>query len=72
MEHALKLLNLLARQRTKIIFRQANQQERTGNNIINFTVIIPERPIQRKSLQFPLLNLQEPFPDSLHHALNQA
>lgn len=53
MEHALKLLNLLARQRTKIIFRQANQQERTGNNIINFTVIIPERPIQRKSLQFP-------------------
>ena len=54
MEQRLELVNLFRRERAEIIFAQTNDQKRTGNHIVDMTVLITERTVCRKSAQFAL------------------
>ena len=54
MEQRLELVNLFRRERAEILLAQTNDQKRTGNHIVDMTVLITERTVCRKSAQLAL------------------
>lgn len=49
------LFDLLLIQSTEILRTQTGNQKCPRNNIIHMMILVPQRTIQRKSQQFPLL-----------------